>query len=54
MHGSHMLLSGIFWVFAAGRQRMSGDFLLERSVAVDQIDKRVQVHSELCKSEGAL
>ena len=39
--------------YVAGRQ-MSGDFLLERSVAVDQIDKRVQVRSELCKSEGAL
>ena len=53
MFGSHMLLSGIFWV-AAGRQRMSGGFLLERSVAVDHKDKMVLVHSELCSSEGAL
>ena len=31
-----------------------GLILLEHSVAVDQINKRVLVHSELCKSEGAL
>ena len=53
MRGSNMLQGLIFWV-AAGRQRMIGDSLLERSVAVDQIDKRVFVHSELCRSEGAL
>ena len=31
---------------------MSRGFLLERIVAVDQIDKRVLVHSELYRLEG--
>ena len=53
MCGSHMLLSRIFWV-VAGKQRMSEGFLLERSVAVDQVNQRVLVRSELCRLEGAL
>ena len=44
------MLSRIIWV-AAGRQRMSGGFLLEHIVVLDQIDKRVPVHSELFRLE---
>ena len=45
------MLSRIFQV-AAGRQRMSGGFLLEHIVVVDQTDKTVTVHSEIYRLEG--